>query len=330
MVQKFSVPQDKIKFSFLQQEHVLELCYKPCNYYEDSLLLGSCNGLILVSYEKDHMPAGAYRFAVINPLSKQRYDLPPIHLNVKDEHVDLIVDPCEAAGIGFDDSTNTFKTVFSFQPNKKVLYTLVHSSGTSSWRKIPHAYPTSGEGVYSHGRLYWFASRYFDYDYGFDNDNDFRKIVWFDVKTEKFELIDSPPNPEKGNYSFFGFQLAGLNGEVGFARFNPICIKLWILKPEEKWALHCCFDLSVIVPRHYDYDLEVSGCWNKDGDILFTCMKYERLFVYTLETGDLRQVGKLSNECYDIRMYQTNLVLLNASAYSITQKKKKIEEEASS
>ncbi|KAL8209115.1 hypothetical protein R6Q57_008527 [Mikania cordata] len=47
--------------------------------------------------------------AIINPLSKQRRNLPPIKIN--SAHDGNRLHATNAAGIGFDDSTNTFKTI---------------------------------------------------------------------------------------------------------------------------------------------------------------------------------------------------------------------------
>ncbi|KAK9061046.1 hypothetical protein SSX86_018226 [Deinandra increscens subsp. villosa] len=300
---------NKIQISFLrgttslQQDPILDLCSK--SPYYSIQFLGSCNGLILVRYEQSPSRAGIYRFAVINPLSKRHHNLPPIPINIRSGLTDRH-DPCVAAGIGFDDSTNTFKTVFSILKNSKrnVVCTMVHSSGTSSWRKIAQinpANPIIGAGVFSDGRLHWLTC-----NHGFREYNYLRKVVWFDVRTEEFGMpIDppkgwrwSPPDP-------YPYELVDLNGEVGYAFFGRTGVKLWILKHDE-WVLHCSFDPSLIWPKYYDYDAEVSGCWNKDGDILLNCDDAERLFVlfslifrdkrcYWIDLFDMSNRGQLQS-----------------------------------
>ncbi|KAI3794559.1 hypothetical protein L1987_37191 [Smallanthus sonchifolius] len=169
---------------------------------------------------------------------------------------------------------------------------MIHYSGMRSWREIARipAYPISGKGVFARGRLHWLV-----------NHNDGGKIVWFDVKTEEFGLMDGPK--PKGDIEH---QLVDLNGEVGFAYIGDH-IELWISKAEE-WVLHCWFDLD-LPPYHYAV---VSGCWNKEGDVLLSINSYrgevKRLVVYTLKSGDLREVVGWGDPCEaEIVMYPNSL-----------------------
>ncbi|XP_076904782.1 F-box/kelch-repeat protein At3g23880-like [Bidens hawaiensis] len=280
----------------------MELCYKGPSY--DYLLVSnSCNGLTLVCYERDPCKAGIYRFAVIDIVSKQRHDLPPLAIRIKPCDLDLD-GPCNAAGIGFDDSTNTLKTVFVVAKTScNKACAMVHSLGTSSWRKLAQVpdYIIYGEGVFGHGRLHWLT---------FDCEEK-TKIVWFDVKTEIFGLMGTPKS--NGNVDDFE-QLVDLNGiEVGFTYIGFAYIKMWILKQEKEWVLHCCFDqLSLIKPRYF---VGVLGFWNKDGDILLSSNRGERLFVYALKSGHLREVDQ-GDSCNvsEFRMCQSSLFSLHASA----------------
>ncbi|KAI3798538.1 hypothetical protein L1987_33815 [Smallanthus sonchifolius] len=92
-------------------------------------------------------------------------------------------------------------------------------------------------------------------------------IVWFDVKTEEFGLLD-PPKPKGGHWNI-EHQLVDLNGELcgGF----------------------------------------VSGCWNKEGGILLTSNGGKWLFVYCLKTGSYRRVDRGDRCEAVIRMYQSSL-----------------------
>ncbi|XP_076936276.1 putative F-box protein At1g55070 [Bidens hawaiensis] len=278
----------------------------------NNLVQGSCNGLTLVRYHLDTFRG--VLFAVTNPLSKQYYELPLVNKTVW-------MFGSLAAGIGFDESTNTFKTVcvmYKRQHNINLrptqLCTLVYSLGMRSWREIAHnpAYLISGEGVFAHGRLHWLGDQYWPADYAE------RKIVWFDVKMEVFGLTDPP----KQNLSGYKMQdrVVDLKGELGYAFFKPglVGVKLWILNKEE-WVLHCCIRL------HYAmHNVVISGCLNKNGDILLTAVghigKRRRLFVYTLKTGDLQAVNLDDQYKSDIRMYQSSLSSICAasiSAYSV-------------
>ncbi|KAI3798541.1 hypothetical protein L1987_33818 [Smallanthus sonchifolius] len=292
----------------VKKEPVLKICRDSSFFDPQNLVLGSCNGLTLFSYNRYPSYDGAIFFAVINPLTKQYHDLPPINHPITGFE-------SPTAGIGFDESTNTLKTVCVILEDqissldiinvtRKQLRTRVHYSGMRTWREIAQipAYPITGEGVFAHGRLHWLASRI-----KYWSPRDGRKIVWFDVKTEEFGLIDTP-TPKGCSWSHHD-QVVDLNGEVGFAFFtwnlNRLVIELWILKKEE-WVFHCCFDLY-----QAPYNVVVSGCLNKNGDILFTTCDGRHLFVYTLKTGDLREVNRGDRCEANIRMYQSNLFLMH-------------------
>ncbi|XP_076883349.1 putative F-box protein At4g38870 [Bidens hawaiensis] len=173
-----------------RKEPVLQFCYTDRN--AETLVLGSCNGLILVRYDENHLS-----LALINPLTKRRYNLPPVTVNYDFGNWFY---PLRGTGIGFDDSINTLKTVciilkgrlhdhpLDVNLAREQLCTVVHDSRTSSWREIAQvpAYPVYGEGVFAHGRLHWqVLSVWVSPEEG-------KKVVWFDVKMEEFGLIDAP------------------------------------------------------------------------------------------------------------------------------------------
>ncbi|KAL8192891.1 hypothetical protein R6Q57_027339 [Mikania cordata] len=196
--------------------------------------ISSCNGLTLVSYEQDPCYACTYRFAVINPLSKQRHDLPPI--SIKIDPADLNIDDTayDAVGIGFDKPTNTFKTVFLIvkDPDMDVLCAMVHASGTSLWRDSRN--PSLSEK--QRKKVYLVMGVWFGCVLGDDalsSPKDRIKIVWFDVNTEEFGLTEPLNIPYMISEAAINAELVGLNGEVGCVYTYPICINLWILKHEE-------------------------------------------------------------------------------------------------
>ncbi|KAL8246649.1 hypothetical protein R6Q59_007865 [Mikania micrantha] len=244
---------------------------------------------------------------------KQRYNLPPI--KIRSAHGNWFHPTTDAAGIGFDGSTNTFKTVSVILKEpvrsrdigavRAQLCTLVHRPGMMSWAKIPQipAYPIRGAGVFAHGRLHWLvSSEWWSYNEG-------TKVVWFDLKTEEFGLTN-PPKREQGYWA--NDKLVDLNSEVGLAYNDNDHVELWALKQQE-WVLHCRLDLR---PKSYNNRVAISGCWSKNGDILLTSDKGRKLFVYTLKTGVLRRVKWRDRFEADVQMYQTSLVSIHAmSAY---------------
>ncbi|XP_076883759.1 uncharacterized protein LOC143532653 [Bidens hawaiensis] len=258
------------------------------------MTLGSCNGLILVCFNKGPGDPDTFVLQLINPLTKQRDSLPPIENRTTRAHG---FHSGATAGIAFDDSTNTLTTVCvilkqpdwphdSFDVRQGKLCTMVHRSGMTSWRKVAQnpACPIGGEGVFAHGRLHWLASRKFF--------RPPRKIAWFDVKVEEFGLIDFPDLSEMSPEFHFYVLLVDLNGELGFACDRHNGFHLWILK-QEKWVFHCFinYQLALTDLGLWYEDVMVSGCWNNAGDILLIvddCHEGKHLFVYTLKTGDLK------------------------------------------
>lgn len=226
----------------------------------------------------------------------------------------------------FDDSTNIFKIVcvlYNVFPcdtqnninlTRKNSVTIVHVFGTNLWRKIPQVplYPISGKAVFAHGCLHWL-------DITSCNPREANSgiTVRFDVK-EVFGLIDSPK--QKG-YFCISSQLNELDGEVGLVYYDyDNGIEVWMLKQKE-WVMHCCFDLK---PPLSNRCIEVSGCWNKDGDILMRSKLESQFFVYIIKIDVLHEVDVVGQEDgwepVDIQMYQSSLLSIrgfNTTTYSI-------------
>ncbi|XP_071694356.1 putative F-box protein At1g53370 [Rutidosis leptorrhynchoides] len=223
----------------------------PRFYLEKDIILGSCKGLIFSS--QDHnVDDSTTVLLVINPLKKECfYKLPPIKI----WSCTSAFHEREACGLGFDDSTNTYKMVCvvlrnqqkkigSYQRDrggdvvKEDLCTMVHdvlggttnSSSSSSWREIPAVppYPISGEAVFANGCLHWLVSTLLQYlPY-----NATRKVVCFDMTKEEFGLID-PPNTLT-NHWVTREHLVDLDGQVGLV-YDDISsrhtsfIEVWLL-----------------------------------------------------------------------------------------------------
>ncbi|KAJ0716820.1 putative F-box associated interaction domain, F-box-like domain superfamily [Helianthus annuus] len=248
----FSHPNSPCKLSFLEyKEDALEMKKKPpamvfmCRtrnfdypyYHAYVIVQGSCNGLLYSSQRHDDV----ITLVVINPLRRECYEVPPMNTPFCAEPswhpvIDRILCVEPSCGLGFDDSTNTFKMV-CVVPRKQVqpkfnpvkdehLCTMVHVLGTHSWRKIPQvpSYPITSEGVFANGCLHWLANC----------KHDKFPIIRFDMKTEKFRLIKSP---RKRTTDLIRVHLVDLHGQVGFVYMVIDCIvEVWVLK-ERQWAL---------------------------------------------------------------------------------------------
>ncbi|GJT32393.1 hypothetical protein Tco_0922812 [Tanacetum coccineum] len=221
------------------------LSYKSCYKCREIFVGGSCNGLLYLSLTSIPWTTP---LAVIHPLRKEFHAFPPMRRLDGPHYLRE-----ESRGLGFDVSTNTFKM-------------------DSSWREIPPVppHPTSGDGIFAHGCLYW---------------------------NEKFTLI-YPPKRRCG-YSVINYQLVDQQGEVGYAYFySDYIIEVWVLK-QNQWAKHCQFIKPPLRPIIH---ITVLGRWNKDGDILIE-IGVKKLFVYSLKSRVLDEVNIVGQEYDNAYMY---------------------------
>ncbi|XP_071699791.1 putative F-box protein At4g38870 [Rutidosis leptorrhynchoides] len=300
-------------------------------FLEGDIILGSCKGLIFSSqdHHPDNVDDGTTVLFVINPLKKFCYKLPPIKIW-------SCTSPCderEACGLGYDDSTNTYKMVCVVLRNqdkirsyiddaevvKEDLCTIVHVLGgtedSSSWREIPvvPAYPISGEAVFvfANGCLHWLVSDLLKYW----PSNAPKKVICFDMMKEKFGLIE-PPNTRirRGRE-----HLVDLDGQVGLVYDDfrtSSCIEVWLLLNQNQynnkttkcwsWVLHCRFDRKPLLPPKMF--IKVIGYWNKDADdLLITDHSRGHLFVYRLKHGVFHEANFIYQsdaDRTDIQLYQ--------------------------
>ncbi|GJT33113.1 F-box domain containing protein [Tanacetum coccineum] len=248
---------------------------------------GSCNGLLYLSmHQIDYITS----LVVIHPLWKEIYKLPPIKRRLDGPYY-LSEEP---HGLGFDVSTNTFKMVFVLSGKEisksgtsisNYLCTMVHVLGMdSSWREIPQVppYPTSGDGIYAHGCLYWLVSS-----------QKKKCFICFDVRNEEFTLIYRPKR--RGGYFVNHHQLVYLQGEVEYIYFySDNIIEVWVLK-QKRWVKHCRFSKKPPLTRCH---IEVLGRWNRYRDLLIKSFAAGRnsWFVYSLKSRVLDEVNILGQK----------------------------------
>ncbi|MFS7926629.1 putative F-box domain-containing protein [Helianthus anomalus] len=306
------------------------MCKSWANRNPDNIVLGCCNGLL---YSSKHSHDGN-KLVVIHPLRKECYELPPIktpfHAPQQAWGIDLQESNrlCveESSGLGFDDSTNTFKMMCvvlrehdgllnNLHELKEDLWTMVHVLGTGSWRKIPQvpSYPITGEGIFANGCLHWLISdKYDDYRAAYLG----RPVIKFDLAKEEFGVIRPPHGLP---VYLVKEQLVDLHGEVGYVyHIGNHGVEVWVLK-ERGWVMHCEFDQKWPL-SHSSGLIKVLGFWNDDGDILLTdnWNWKKQIFVYNLKSDSLHELGFVGCEggltLTDLRIYHTSLF---STGYSI-------------
>nr|XP_043633430.1 F-box protein At2g23160-like [Erigeron canadensis] len=260
--------------------------------------IGISNGMILLAQDDDEF-LDDVSFLVIHPLRKERYELPFLDLQFP-------LSCPNAYGLGFDDSTKTFKVVFLFTrltSQLDNLCTMVHILGTYLWRKIPQipeCYKMYGQGVFVKGLLHWVNA-------SSENEHtDMCKLTYFDVRKEEFGVIDPPPKPTISTMD----QLVNINDKLGYAYKIDDSVQVWILKHKE-WLSYGQFHCAPLLSCSYDISLRGLGCCNQDGDLLIRAGKYHdpgRFFIYKLESGDLHEVNINGLEYNSkIILYQSHL-----------------------
>ncbi|XP_076881636.1 F-box/kelch-repeat protein At3g06240-like [Bidens hawaiensis] len=258
------------------------MCKKE--FFHGYVILCSCNGLLYST----RTIRGDSNLAVINPLTKECCELPPIY-STKSSRKDSIE-------LGFDDSTNTFKMVFI----ARKLRAMVHVLGTDSWRKIPQV-PASyitGEGVFAKGSEHWLSEDYRKVSIG-------KQVISFDMAKEEFGLINSLDQIYSGMIS--KEQLVDLHGELGYVyQISDHMVEVWVLK-EAGWVMHCLFEKK---PPLFRDIVKVLGFWNERKDVLMTVDGWH-MFVYNLYDDSLHEVSSVGLEeghnHIDIRMYRSSL-----------------------
>ncbi|MFS8009284.1 putative F-box domain, leucine-rich repeat domain superfamily, F-box-like domain superfamily [Helianthus anomalus] len=204
---------------------------KISSEYNVPYILGSCNGLVYLSLSvKGYWSWIVHTcdIRVVDPLRKEYYELPPMNHPLDQKGIAFY-------GLGFDDSTNTFKMVFFTIVNEREeACAMVHVFGTRSWQQISQISlnlmiftrpPNFPKAVFACGCLHWLDG------YG--------KIISLDMRTEEFGLIDLP-NVQRHGAEHVRSGLVDLHGEVGYVYCRFLSsLEVWVfVKRFLGWTLH--------------------------------------------------------------------------------------------
>ncbi|KAM2527762.1 hypothetical protein TB1_024979 [Malus domestica] len=229
-------------------------CIRIPPHHHKYNVVNSCNGLLLLSEPIHNDPA-----VVCNPVTGEFIDLPESsrpHQNIRI--------PVEC-GLGFSSETNEYKVIRIFEAEAGYCFKFaeIHTLGTGSWKSIGEVSETAGNLVsptYAKGVLYWYES------YGY-------RIRSFDLNTEKFKSVPSPPFPIK---QFMYVGMGVLEGCLCLCDSYGDLITVWTLTDsggKHRWT-------KVIA-----IDKDDSGRWPYG---VYTAMKYYKsygLFMFHSQTN---------------------------------------------
>ncbi|KAL2922241.1 F-box protein CPR1 [Bienertia sinuspersici] len=192
---KLDLPHNYLSFSTL--EHPLE--------YEEVEVFGACNGVVCISnYDKIDV-------FLYNPLTKSRRKLPPKRIPNPEKD-------CVLFGFGYDSKSDDYKVLRILQgfSCQKCCYdeAQVYSLNNNAWKSVafvskPYFFPFADcHGVLVNEGLHYIVSSE-------ELDSQQRKMIaCFDLRTEKFSLMDCPLNDDKSKteWEYLEFCVRELGG----------------------------------------------------------------------------------------------------------------------
>ncbi|EYU40581.1 hypothetical protein MIMGU_mgv1a009914mg [Erythranthe guttata] len=156
-------------FATLDSEH----CCMVDSTYE-FLIVGSCNGLVLITIENDH------NLYIWNLCTREIKKIRYARLAFK-----------KVYGLGYDECADDYKVVCIFFITRKAAFqTEVYSLKADSWKKIEHFdkgsnyLPMCESGMLVNGRLHWLMG----------HDDNYLVIMSLDLVEEKYEIVAGPEN----------------------------------------------------------------------------------------------------------------------------------------
>ncbi|XP_026450402.1 F-box protein At3g07870-like [Papaver somniferum] len=173
-------------------------------------LVGSCNGLVCVNDTRNHICDPIY---ICNPISGEYVNLPRLHEKPYDPFDHTV------SGFAYHQSTHEYKVVRIFyyralgvQVDVQV-YTLGDKQGWRNKQVSTRYHLVNSSGIFVYGALHW-------------KDYSKKQVVAFDLGTEEFQTLPSPPCVSIG----WGIQV--LRGYLCAVDIQPDnnCVDIWGFK----------------------------------------------------------------------------------------------------
>ncbi|OMO85439.1 hypothetical protein COLO4_21618 [Corchorus olitorius] len=162
------------------------------HYSNEAYILGSCNGLLLVSVNR-------VDFFLLNPSTGQHKKISSVHLSGGGGMV--------ISGLGYDSTSRNYKGIIvshscSGPSSPHIIYDCVYDYNLNKWKKrfdeFPYGVNNVGSAAMVNGNPHWCVYRFptqEEAEYG-EHDGEFYVtydvIVYFDLKTEEFKEVELP------------------------------------------------------------------------------------------------------------------------------------------
>ncbi|EYU32646.1 hypothetical protein MIMGU_mgv1a020901mg [Erythranthe guttata] len=217
---------------------------------DDVRILGSCNGLILISVNYSR------KLFLWNPFTRKMRNIPHAASFTRSEF--LSVQPFTYS-LGYDEYADDYKIVCIISDYAKPCQTHIYSSKNNTWKKIESfdkGVLLDDTGKFVNGKLHWLAAK----------DDGVREIFSLDLRKEKYEVVARPENYSKRVRPF----LRELGGYLSLISLSSSVddISVWVMMKygmRESWT-------KIWTSSKLDYPGKVICgasplCLKKNGDI---------------------------------------------------------------
>ncbi|KAL3510964.1 hypothetical protein ACH5RR_030365 [Cinchona calisaya] len=244
-------------------EHVTTWCKRRHLPSQGSMMIGSCNGLVCIRlfYAALFEPCN---FIFYNPFTQNHWDLPPIN-KYSPSHPQPSPNRY-GYGFGHNSASDDFKLVIldeyrRYEGRTHVQQVSLYSLKSNSWKEVADS-PFQGivlcrdqhNAVFADNSLHWIMR---------DNKDDSIVITAFELSTEQFHLVPTPPPRSGYDHNNMTVSIGNLGGCLSLLyqdKFQPD-FHLWVMKDygiKDSWAK---FTMELPHSRIFPSHLTPLGCF---------------------------------------------------------------------
>lgn len=217
---------------------------KRYNRIRSFKIVGSCNGLVCVTFPDKRSKNGDSGFLLWNPSMKKYRKLPKFDTEL---HSKIWVNCFMAYGYGYDESNDDYKVVAMLSvcywqqlqqvTTKEETVTKMYSRKTHTWKEIgkfKYGNPIHELGYFASGKLHWLTSstmpRRLHGDGFVDETDGDMKIVSFDLENKVYGVVEYPEHEKSRCCSALGI----VGGRLCLVRCHESRqMDIWVMKEYE-------------------------------------------------------------------------------------------------